>query len=335
MKRYLIAILSFALLTSCVHKVEQVQTERVVNVDIQRAAVNEGVIMNSYSGVVEESHSVDLKFRYGGTCSKVMVRQGDYVHCGDTIAMLVNDNAKSSLKAAQATLNQAEDGYKRLKKVYQSGSLPEVKWVEVQTNLAKARSTYDVAKSMLDETILVAPFDGVLVSRNIEEGEAVSPMEPVGRLINTESLSVSIAVSENEIVNVAIGDSAVVEIPALSEMSFKGHVIEKGLKTSIVSHTYPVKVQLDENDARLMPGMVARVTMVSDRRDGIIVPIRCVLINQDEHFVWLVEDGRAQRRAVSIDGLCSDGVLVKDGLNEGDPVIIGGYQKVSTGMRVE
>ena len=80
--------------------------------------------------------------------------------------------------------------------------------------------------------------------------------------------------------------------------------------------------------------MIGKVVLKADVSNGIIIPANAVLINQEGKFVWVVEDGRATRRNITLAGYSGTGVIVREGLQVGDEIIVEGYQKVSEGMRV-
>ena len=81
--------------------------------------------------------------------------------------------------------------------------------------------------------------------------------------------------------------------------------------------------------------MIGKVVLKADVSKGIIVPANAVLINQEGKFVWVVEDDHATRRKISLSGYSGTGVIVSEGLQVGDKVIVEGYPKVSEGMKVE
>ena len=107
------------------------------------------------------------------------------------------------------------------------------------------------------------------------------------------------------------------------------------MTASLLTHSYPVKVLIDETDEAFTPGMIAKVVLSADVDNGIVVPANAVLINNDGKFVWVAKDGRATRQSITISGYSGTGVVVSEGLHSGDIVIVEGYQKVSEGMKVE
>ncbi|MBR6931534.1 MAG: efflux RND transporter periplasmic adaptor subunit [Bacteroidales bacterium] len=309
--------------------------ERVIPVGVQVIEEVSGIVSNTYPGYLEEGQSVEMAFKYGGTLQQLNVKQGSSVKKGQTLAHVSSPQMESTRRSAQTTLEQAQDAYDRLKKVHDNGSLPEIKWREMVANLEKAQSALDLANAMLADNIIRAPFDGTIASVNAEIGENIAPMKPIIRLINTKGMAVKISVPENEIAKVQVGDTAEVVIPALGDKRLNGKVIEKSMTASLLTHSYPVKVLIERPDKELSPGMIGKVVLKADVNKGIVVPANAVLINQEGKFVWVDEDGRATRRKITLAGYSGTGVIVSEGLQVGDKVIVEGYQKVSGGMKVE
>ena len=309
--------------------------ERVIPVGIIRIDTTDDIVSNTYPGCLEEGQSVDLAFKYGGLLEQVYVKEGSLVSKGQQLARVSSPTMENTLRSAQATLEQAQDAYERLKKVHDNGSLPEIKWKEMEANLEKAQAAYDLANAMMTDNILTAPISGTIVAINAEIGENVPPLKPVIGLINTEKLTVKISVPEDEIAKVQVGDPAEIVIPALGNKNYHGWVAEKSMTASLLTHSYPVKVLVEQPDKELVPGMIGKVMLKADISTGIIIPANAILINHDGKFVWVEENGRATRRFIQIAGYSGTGVVVSEGLQSGDNIIVEGYQKVSEGMKVK
>ena len=330
------------LLTACHEDPQQLKEkllggrteERVIPVGVLPIDSVCGLVRNTYPGYLEEGQSVEMVFKYGGTLQLLNVKEGSYVRKGQTLACVASPQMESTQRSALATFEQAQDAYDRLKKVHDNGSLPEIKWREMVADLEKAQSALDLANAMLADNIIKAPFNGTVASLNAEIGENIAPLRPVMRLINTEGMTVKISVPENEIAKVQLGDTAEIVIPALVDKRLSGKVAEKSMTASLLTHSYPVKVLIEQPDEALAPGMVGKVVLKADVSKGIIIPANAVLINQEGKFVWVVEDDRATRRKITLSGYSGNGVIVDDGLMTGDKVIVEGYQKVSEGMKV-
>ena len=184
------------LLTACHDDTQQLKEklfgpaeERVIPVGVQVIDEVNGIVSNSYPGYLEEGQSVEMAFKYGGTLQQLNVKEGSTVRKGQTLASVSSPQMESTRRSAQATLEQAQDAYDRLKKVHDNGSLPEIKWREMVADLEKAQSAFDLANAMLADNVIKAPFDGTVASVNAEVGENIAPLKPVIKIINTAAVS--------------------------------------------------------------------------------------------------------------------------------------------------
>ncbi len=294
---------------------------------------------HEYVGVVEEETAVALSFPVQGSLLSVGVAPGQRVARGETVARLDEQNLRSVHQGTQASLTQAEDAMRRLQQLYDNGSLPEIKYIEAQTRVEQARAMEQVARKNLSDARLQAPFGGVIGAREMEAGEHVMPGQTVCTLLKIGTVKVKIPVPENEIATIGRGRRARITVAALGGRQFEGTVRERGATANPVSHTYEARIPLDNTDGALMPGMVCRVVLEGDSvatARSIVLPTRAVQVDdRGERFVWGVRDGRAVRRTVRIGGLTEGGVVVTEGLDDGERVVTDGGQKISEGMKVE
>ena len=261
------------------------------------------------------------------------VSEGDFVRKGDVVAVVESQTVKSTWEMAHASLRQAEDGYSRLMQVHGKGGVADVKMVEVETQLSKARASAAAADKALEDCRIKAPFDGVVGDVSAEQGVEVSAMAPLVRLLDISSVEVKISVPESEIAGMSINDRAVVSVPALGEIRFPAVLESKGVSASPVSHTYACSMAPEAKVPGLMPGMVCKVTF-EDESHAVCVPASVIRTDSDGRYVWVVEDGRVEKRHISSGGFSGKDVVVTSGLAEGDAVICEGIQKVSSGMYV-
>lgn len=291
---------------------------------------------HNYVGTVEESFNSALSFQVAGNVDKTFVGVGDQVKEGQLLASLDPKTAQDAYNAAKASLEQAQDAYNRLEKVYKGGSLPEIKWVEMQTKLAQAQSVEAISKKSLEDCNLYAPFSGIIASRSIETGMNVLPYVPVYNLMKVNDLKVRVSIPENEIANTKIGQSARIEVSALNGAVFNGKIIERGIEAHTLSRSYPIKIAINDAQQQLLPGMVCKVFLrTENEKNEFVVPTDAVQLSYSgERFLWIAENNIAKRKLVIISDLVKDGVVISEGLAEGDKVIIAGYHKISDGMRI-
>lgn len=341
MKRNNLILMSLAgiLLTSCGagDKSDKASAEAIkVKVTTISPTTVDG--KSAYSGTVEEENATLVSFSVAGTVKSIHVGLGDRVRKGQLIATLDKQQIESSWRAAKSTLDQAEDAYKRMQKLHEGGSLPDIKWVEAESKLHQAQSMEEIARKNLADCQLYAPFDGVVAEKQAEVGTNVMPGMAIVKVVSGQKLKVKIAVPESEIAQIKTGQKALIRVEALGGRTISGTVAEKGIVANPLSRSYDVKFRLDAASASgLMPGMVADVVMVDggEGQAACVLPER--LVQLDEHnnrFVWIAKGKTAIRRTVEIGDYTAHGVTIKSGLSYGDMVISEGQQKVCEGSKI-
>ncbi len=293
----------------------------------------------SYSGTVEASQVIPLSFRTTGTVERIYVDVGDAVRKGQLLATLDDSDLQSIYSTTLARYQQAEDAYNRLKQVYDEGSLPEIKWVEMKSNLEQAASALDLSKNNLGKCKLVAPTDGIVGRRNIEPGQSSitltgAPIE----LVKLETVLVKISVPENEINRIREGQKAVLSVSALGGKMVEGAVTHISPVAEMMSRTYTVKVTVQNAGRDLRPGMVCDVGMnMGPATSVLVVPYRAVSKDSDgKTYVFVVSPDRQRvsKQNVSAGRYHGSGIEILDGLTEGQVVVVEGGNKLSDNSKI-
>jgi RND family efflux transporter MFP subunit len=340
LKLSIAALLLYVFAACSKQKGTQVQ-EKIIPVKVMEIVATQTASEQTYVGTVEESVAVSLSFSNTGTVEQVLVSEGQRVAKGQLLATLNATTAQNAYDASQAKLIQAQDAYDRLSKVHESGSLPDIKFVEIEAGLQQAKSMATISKKTLDDCKMYAPRNGVIASRSLEVGESAMPGIQVFKLVSVDKVQVKIAVPENEIGGIQTGQAANVTVPALNNAVFTGRIEMKGIAANALSHTYEAKIGINNttttqaNDM-LLPGMVCKVSLAGDSSaTAFVVPNRAIQLSPDgKCFVWLAEDNTARRCFVKTGSLANDGIIVTEGLPAGGRIIVEGFQKVSEGMKI-
>ncbi len=323
-------------MTSCIGKKEDAAFRDAIPVKVQEAMLSTEANERNYVGTIEEVSASSLSFQMAGNVQSVLVSEGQRVSKGQLLAVLDRSTANNVHEAALATLKQAQDGYDRLTVLHDKGSLPDIKFVEIQTSLQQAQSSESIARKSLSDCNLYAPFSGVIAVRSIDPGMNMMPGIPAFKLVSIDKVKVKASIPENEIALIKEGQTARVNVAALNHRVYEGKIKEKGVMANPLSHTYEIKVELNNPEKELMPGMVCEVLILSDTiATGIVMPNSAIQMHHTgEHFVWLAKDSIAKQKVVTIGAITNQGVVITSGLTQGDKVIVEGNQKVSEGMKI-
>ena len=346
-------LLAVALLTGCAGKEEKgikaptrVKTE-VVGTSDSKAH------LQTYVGTVEEREATAVSFTGLGVVRRVLVSEGQTVAYGQLLAEMDDTQARNMLAGAEAQVAQAEDALQRYGQLHDSGSMTEAQWVEVQSKVAQARSALEVARKNVADCRLVAPVGGIIGRKLLGVGETARPSQAVVTILDISSVKVKVAVPEGEVAAIDPNTSSYIRVDAVGR-TYEGGRIEKGVVADAMTHTYDLRINVDNRDRRLLPGMVASVKMraahvaqptrqsqepteESEKVTGEkLLPVTAVQRRAEgQLFVWTVSaDSTAHRTAVSIGQTVGNRVAITDGLTGGERVVTEGYQKLSEGSRV-
>ena len=330
-------IISCMMLAGCTEKSRKLEKKNVKVETISVGNTNLGGTKD-YVGTIEEKIGSTLSFEIAGNITSIRVEEGDRVSKGQLLATINPTTVKEAHRATLTTLKQAQDAYRRFRPLHQSGTISDMKWVEIESKLEQAKAAESIARQQLSHSTLTAPFAGVIAAKNVDLGTYVLPGQPVLKLANVAQVNAKISVPEAEISHLHVGDKVKLTVAALSGAIFRGTISEKGIDANPISHTYDVKVGITNPQGRLLPGMVcnAQVQGSAATPFHITVPSQSIELDVDNsRFVWTVVNGKAHQQPVTTGDFEGDGIVILSGLKAGDQVIINGQQKVSEGMNVD
>ena len=332
---FAIILAALMLVTGCKHKQPQSQLlNQTISVKAMVIDDTQESSTRTYIGQLVAGSEIPLSFRLGGNLIALPVRSGQRVHKGDVLARVDDSQMRAMFESAEAVLAQAEDGYNRAKPVYEKGGLSELKWKEVETSVQKARSMHATSKKNLEDCTILAPKDGILQLNKVEEGMGLMPGQRIGELLDISSLKAQFTVPESEVNAMEIGQTIHVIIPSLGTET-DAVIREKDFSATAMAHTYKVDALLQGNNPTFLPGMVCKAYITNVDHHGIIIPANCVMTQRQGLSVWVLQNGRAERRIIHVDEYVNNGVLVSDGLHAGDTIVTMGYQKLFVGAKVK
>ncbi|WP_230251856.1 efflux RND transporter periplasmic adaptor subunit [Rhodopirellula halodulae] len=204
----------------------------------------------------------------------------------------------------------------------------------------------EAAKNQLDDATLVAPFDGEVSARFVDNFQRVQVKQPVVRMVDISEIEITVQVPESLIGIVPQVKEVACRFDALGDRDFIGKVTKIGREASQTTRTYPVTVQVSQpEDAKILPGMAATVRNHAKSDDqpetlDLIVPPSSVFTapeSDEQTFVWVYEEGNGivVRREVSVGDLTPVGIRIVEGLKAGERVVTSGVNSLNEGQEVK
>ena len=320
---------------SCAQREGTQKTSTPIKVKTMVVIPQEGSTASRYVGTIEPAQTTPLSLQTTGRVVSVEVKNGQRIRAGQVILKVDDTQARNALQGADAALQHAQDGYDRVVKVHEKGVVSDQKMVEITSQLQQAKSLYEAAKRQLEECTLTAPCEGVVDGLEAVVGQTIIPGTKLCTILDVSAYSVRFTVPESEING--LSDKGTVECAAVGA-TLPISVTERGITANPVTHTYEAVARINGKADGLQAGMVAIVKVKGERlkdEGDIVIPAKCILLKPEGHTVWVVEQGAAVRREIQIDGYKADGVRVASGLQEGDTIIIEGYQKLYNNCPIE
>jgi RND family efflux transporter MFP subunit len=292
----------------------------------------------------------------------------------DTAQKATLAQAQAGLHAAQATLvqwqaqlEQAKRDFKRAEDMVGrklvSQQADEQARTQVETLTAQvatqrkqielSEATVRAAQVQLDYCTVRAPFAGVVIAKAAQVGEIVSPFSAgggftrtgVGTIVDMESLEVEVDVNEAYIGRVVAGRPVESVLNAYPDWKIPSHVIAIIPTADRSKATVKVRIGLDVKDARIVPDMGVRVSFLEEKKPdaqaqqqaprGVLVPAAALRKDADKDIVFVVKDGKALRRAVSLGGSVGDSRQVIAGVAAGETVVVDAPEGLKDGAKVE
>jgi len=309
-----------------------------------------------FSGAAQADVASNLSFKVSGTVRRVFVKVGNRVTKGAPIAEvdptdyeLQVEDAEASLVQAQSQSRNARANYSRIQSLYvnQNASRADLDAAlalkeSADAQVSSLETKLELARRQRQYTRLLAPAAGSIASVDVEVNENVTPGQAIVMLTGTGSPEVEVAVPEILIDQVREGAEVTATFDAIPGKTFPATVTEVGVSSVGFATTYPVKVRLEEADARVRPGMAAHVLFSLEATGDVerfIVPTVAVGEDRDGRFVFLVEPtgndlGVARRTAVTVGQLSSQGLEIVRGLEDGDLLITAGVSRIIDGQKI-
>lgn len=349
----IIALVSALLLISCQNRkpgnsAENQRQEKPITVMIEEVRPADLDKYIRLTGKLEGSTDVTMISEVGGRINALHKKLGDWVEAGQSLAEIDNSDyqnqflqAEASLLSAQANLESAEMQMKISAKLYENEKISESEYLRTtsaykaaEASLKGAQAQLAGIRKLLANSKFTAPVSGYISELNLQIGDYVSMGKVVANIVNSKDLRLKSGVGESEIISLQKGDKAVIihngeEFPAI--------VSGVGIKPVTGGSFYPVELELENRNNKLLPGMIVEARILSGTYQNVIfTSITNLREKYDQNFVYVINDqDRAELHSVELGEKIGKNVIILSGLQAGDKLVIDGIDSLVDGSLVE
>lgn len=365
MRVFMLSVLALAGLTACTHEEQEITPTDppVRGLLTQLIEETSESTERKYPGVLEPSEITSLSFEVGGKLSTVDLAVGQRVEKNEQLAVLDDtqfvvsiENAQASVNEAEALLKQAEDDLGRQETLFERGVVSKVTVDDARTDvqtrqaqLVQAQKSLRSAEEDLADTIIVAPFDGIINSVDADSFATVASGTVITSLYDATSYEVSFSVNFDTVAQLVVGTPAKVRLADDPSIVLDAVVNELGERADTVS-SFPVIVELRDSHDLIRAGMAVEVSFefALPADQGYLIPMTAAInegqIPEDAGprsvvpvpvFVFDPGTETVRKREVLMAGIRENKLLIIDGLEPGERIAIAGVSFLREGMKVK
>lgn len=306
--------------------IAEISSERV-----QRETLTESVRLD---GVIEAVTESTVSAQTSGTVLRLPFDVDDSVKAGELIVKLEDSEQRARLNQAQGNLQVAQVDYRdarqhfeRIEEVYERGYVSQQEYDQAQNRLAaaearrdRARAAVDEARKQIDYTTVIAPYSGILTERHVEVGESVNPGQPLLSGVSLEELRVVVGLPQKYVESVRARRRTLVTVDdgrvlRTGEMTFYPYADEQ-------THTFRLRLALEEPEASLYPGMLVKVEAPVAEREALWISAGSLIRRSELRAVYVLDQqDRPRLRQVRVGLRRADRIEVLAGLDAGERVV--------------
>lgn len=293
----------------------------------------------SLVGTIIANNDVNIISETAGKITGVFAKVGDYKPAGSILFQVDDELKKAAFMSAEANFEKAKKDFERFKELYQQKSTTDAQFDQAKLNAAMAEAQYIVAKRQLNDIRIKTPISGYVTARYVDFGSMVqgAPQATlVANVVDLSRLKVKLNVSERDAFILKTGDQVSVTVDVYPGVKFNGKIESIGSKGDD-AHTYPIEISIENKRTHpLKAGMFARVEFTSlKERETIVIPREALVGSIREPQVFVVENGIAKLRNLTVGSGSGIYLQVLQGLMEGETIVVNGQNNLVDNLKVE
>jgi RND family efflux transporter MFP subunit len=294
-------------------------------------------------GNIETNQNIIIYPEFSGVLTKVLVREGQKVSKGQTLAIIDDGGLRQQLQQLESQAELAKTTFDRQKRLWEQKIGSEIQYLQAKTAMESQSKLAEQLKSQLAKTIVKASFSGVIDDVITDQGQVVmSGQSQLFRLVNLDEMYVKADIPENYLSNVAVNSEVQVEIPSLGK-NYVGKVRQVGSFINPNNRSFSVEISVPNPDKLLRPNQIAKL-LINDytNPNGILIPENIIKENGlSQKVAYVISDTDAESEATVTEvplklGYTSGAfVEILSGLKAGQKIVAEGSKNIEDQQKVK
>jgi membrane fusion protein, multidrug efflux system len=308
---------------------------RVIVSEAKVQSVSESL---SLVGSLRADEMVEIKSEIDGTIVEIGFDEGQPVEKGSVIFGLDDSKLVAALAESEANFRLSRLNYERNQELFRGQFISQQEYDQAAAMYAVNEASLELKRRQLQDTRILAPFDGVMGARQVSSGQVIPRNQTLGWIIALDPVKVEVHIPERFLSKLQPGQSLEISVAAFPGRRFTGEVYFVAPFVDPATRTALIKARIPNPDHDLRPGMFASLDLtLTTREDAIVIPEMALsqVLEQNRARLYVVTpDLTAQLKTVTVGTRLKGQIEIVEGLQSGEKVIVEGYQKVSPGAKV-
>jgi len=346
----LICLIWLLLLPACDKAPRTRLEKRLKRVEVVLAQAEDVQVDILLSAVAQAAREYRISTEVSGRLKAQHVDRGDAVRKGALLFEIEPEPFRLRLQEAEALLARASARWRftqaeiqRKQPLFKAGSLSKSSWERLKLDAGIAQAEHDQALVALAQarralrlTRLYSPIDGLILERDQTLGDILPAGASLALVADLSNIAFEVGVSDLELRHLHPQDRVSITLDAFPGEGFEGRVRRISGNASPEKGTFPVEVELQNADGKILPGMVGRLTFSGPvSRDQITLPLAALHREGDATVLDLIENALVVKRSIRVGTVFGDRVLVEEGLSGGEQVVLVSQGRLTAGEQVE
>jgi membrane fusion protein (multidrug efflux system) len=286
-------------------------------------------------GTTMANESVNITSKVSERVSRIRFEEGQLVKAGQELVELDTDEARANLAVASADFSESRSNFKRAEELDRTKSISQSELKQLQSAMEADQARVQAATARLADLTIRAPFDGRVGLRRISAGSLVSPGTIITTLDDLDTIKLDFALPEVLMAKLKPGLEINATSIAYPDTAFAGKVISIDTRVDPVTRSITIRARIPNAEGLLRPGMLMSVVLIQEEMDALVIPEQALISEQSRQYVFVINQGRAEKRQVETGRRRPGEVEIVDGLVEGEMIVVEGTQRLQVGSEVE
>ncbi len=286
-------------------------------------------------GTTMANESVNITSKVSERVSRILFEEGQLVKAGQVLVELDTDEARANLAVASADFSESRSNFKRAEELDRTKSISQSELKQLQSAMEADQARVQAATARLADLTIRAPFDGYVGLRRISAGSLVSPGTIITTLDDLDTIKLDFYLPEVLMAKLKPGLEINATSIAYPDTAFAGKVISIDTRVDPVTRSIAIRARIPNAEGLLRPGMLMSVVLIQEEFDALVIPEQSLISEQSRQYVFVINQGRAEKRQVKTGRRRPGELEIVDGLVEGEMIVVEGTQRLQVGSEVE